>query len=117
MPMIHRTMIVADAHVELARHLAESLAGPSGAGMWTTPLSETGAAPATHWISAGLIEAEFAALLNYADALIGALVQAGVYHDAREVRSMVLNADVSDEDPHAAMARLGLRMVQPEGAA
>lgn len=115
--MIHRTMIVATEHVELARHLSESLAGPSGAGMWTTPLSATGAAPATHWISAGLIEAEFGALLDDAEALLAVLTQAGIAHDAAAVRAMLAQADVSDEEPHAAMARLGLRMIQPEGLA
>ena len=50
-------------NLDYARELAATVAGPSGSGMWTTPLSATGQEPATHWISAGLISEDFAALL------------------------------------------------------
>lgn len=59
----HRTLIVQDSDVEFARLLTATIAGSSGDGMWNTPLSETGNLPATHWISSGLITAEFAELL------------------------------------------------------
>lgn len=59
----HRTIIVNADQVELARSLCAALAGPAGEGMFTTPLSATGLFPATHYISAGLIEDTFAAIL------------------------------------------------------
>lgn len=48
----YRCLIVPDAHVQFARDLCAAVAGPAGAGMFTAPLSPTGAEPATHWISA-----------------------------------------------------------------
>mgnify|MGYP003495616505 CR=1 FL=1 len=63
MSWINRTMIVPEGFVDLARALAEGISGPAGAGMWTTGLSADGTEPATHYISAGLIEDTFAALL------------------------------------------------------
>ena len=63
MSWINRTMIVPEGFVDLARALAEGISGPAGAGMWTTGLSADGTEPATHYISAGLIEDTFASLL------------------------------------------------------
>ena len=60
---VHRTIIVPAAVVGAARAACAGLAGPGGSGMFTTPLSTTGEAPPTHYISSGLIEAPFADLL------------------------------------------------------
>lgn len=59
----HRTIIVPASIVESARAACAGLAGPGGSGMFMTPLSTTGEAPPTHYISSGLIEAPFADLL------------------------------------------------------
>lgn len=59
----HRTLIVHDSDVEFARLLTKTITGSAGEGMWNTALSVTGNLPATHWISSGLITAEFAELL------------------------------------------------------
>jgi len=59
----HRTIIVDAAQVELARSLCAAIAGPAGEGMFSTPLSATGLFPATHYISAGLIEDAFSTIL------------------------------------------------------
>lgn len=58
-----RTLIVPAAHVALARTITETLAPVGGKGMYTTGLSPDGTAPATHWISSGYIDADYAALL------------------------------------------------------
>jgi hypothetical protein len=58
-----RTIIVSDAHVVLARAITETLAPVGGKGMYSTGLSADGTAPATHWISSGFIDADYAALL------------------------------------------------------
>jgi hypothetical protein len=111
MTWVHRTIIVPEAHVAMARGLAAGIAGSSGEGMWTTGLSADGSAPATHFISAGLMQSEFAELLDAgAEAIFekagGALPLAAI--QAMLSASIIL----SDADPHAAMAEAGLKMVQ-----
>ena len=57
-----RSLIIPTAQVQLARDIAATLS-PAGANMLLTGLSATGSAPATHYISTGLISPEFAALV------------------------------------------------------
>lgn len=126
----YRCMIVPAEHVDLARVLCETLAGPGGAGMFTTALSATGDDPPTHYISSGLIEDNFAALLPL-DALVDDVwtrTYAGLpetivqLYNATDnppvtlakVNAVFATADVSEQDPHQAMARLGLQIVSPE---
>ena len=129
MTWTHRSIIVAADQRDLAATLCATLAGPGGSNMFTTPLSSTGAAPATHYISSGLIEDRFAALLPL-DALVDDVwtrTYAGLpetivqlYNQTDnppvtldQVTAVFATADVSEEDPHAAMARLGLQLVVP----
>ena len=63
-------------------------------GAFTTGLSPTGAPPATNYISSGYIP-----------------------ESDVEPLSALPGADVSDEDPYTAMARLGLQLVQEPLAA
>ena len=56
---IYRNLIIAAAQRDLAAQLCAVLAGPGGSNMFTTPLSPTGLEPATHYISAGMIEDRF----------------------------------------------------------
>lgn len=58
-----RTLVIDAAHRDFAALLCETLAGPSGGNMFTTQLSADGKAPATHYVSTGYIEEEFAQLL------------------------------------------------------
>ena len=126
---LHRSIIVAAAQRDLAAQLCAVLAGPGGSNMFTTPLSRTGAELATHYISAGMIEDNFAALLPL-DALVDdvwtrtyagrpeTIVQLYNATDnppvtLEQVTAVFATADVSEEDPHQAMARLGLQIVQP----
>ncbi len=116
MSWVHRCMIVPTEHVDLARKLCETLAGPGGAGMFTTPLSTTGIDPATHWISSGLIESEFADLLpmgstpGQPDVVHSLALQAGTSVSIDDITRLLAAVDVSDQ-PHAeALDRLGLAM-------
>ena len=127
MSWINRTMIVPAEHVDLARALAEGISGPAGAGMWTTGLSADGTEPATHYISAGLIEDTFASLLpltTYTTDKDGnessdtAPGDAQFIADKAEAPLAVIEAlldavTVTDEPAMTAMARLGLVMVVP----
>lgn len=127
---LHRSILVSAAQRDLAADICATLAGAGGSGMFMTALSADGAEPATHYISSGLIEDNFAALLPL-DALVDDVwtriypgmpaVVVSAYNEAvpdapitlDQVNAVFASADVSEEDPHAAMARLGLQMVQP----
>ena len=126
----HRTIIVPASIVEPARAACAGLAGPGGSGMFTTPLSPTGEAPPTHYISSGLIEAPFADLLpltsvSYAEdstpsvetrpgnvALTTQLASAaGLPITEAEVSAMLAAVDVSAQSAQDALTRLGLRII------
>ena len=128
---IHRTMIVPDVIVEQVRALSASF-GPAASGMWTTPLSPTGELPATYWISTGQVGTEFAAIMPfshfddsdppvwvtdaYDPAAFVALcefneITAPPVEAIQQIMGMV---DVSDQEPFAAMNRMGLRLVVTE---
>lgn len=104
----HRTIIVPAAAVAPAQLACEALAGAGGSGMYSVPLSPTGELPATHWISSGLIEQEFADLLANPDALAAVATQAGL--DPAPLVAIVAAADISDEPADVALARLGLQL-------
>lgn len=110
----HRTIIVPAPVVEPARMACEALAGAGGSGMFTVPLSPTGELPATHWISSGPIEQDFADLLASPDALAAVATSAGL--DPAPLVAIVAAADITDEPAEAAMARLGLHLCNQEAA-
>lgn len=130
MSWVHRCMIVPTEHVELARKLCETLAGPGGAGMFTTPLSTTGVDPATHYISSGLIESDFADLLplielpadadpvihpGQPDLITQMATDQGMGVTVDEVQALLAAVDVSEQAPTDALDRLGLRLsAEPE---
>lgn len=125
-----RTMVVSDAVVDTCRSLAMLLAG-EGQVLWTTPLSPDGAEPATHWISSGLIEDTFAALLPLSEwtqaedgAWVGHEVSSGdpaqlaELSDGAVTEEQVIGifsqCDVTLDEPQASFARSGIQMVQPD---
>ena len=112
MDWIHRTIIVPAPYAAAASAACEALAGAGGSGMFTTPLSPTGELPATHWISSGLIEQEFAGLLANPDALTAVATQAGI--DPGPLVAIVATADITDEPADVALARLGLQLCHDE---
>lgn len=133
-----RTLIVPAAFQQLAQGLCEAAAeGDAGKGMFTTGLSATGAAPATHYISAGYIEQQFADILPLTtvtqaaqegeDATVstrpgnvavveGLAAQAGISLPAGTVAALLAATDVSEQDPYAAMARLEIKLIEGEAS-
>lgn len=132
-----RTLIVQDSQVQLARDLAETLAGQSGAGMFTAPLSSTGGPPVTHWISTGLIGQDFASLLplvtwtqdaegNWVSEVISAgqpeiilalASEAGLEITLEDVNLLLSTSDCTEQEWPVAVSRLGLqaaRIEEPE---
>jgi hypothetical protein len=101
--------------------------------MWLTPLSADGTEPATHFISSGYIPPEFAYMVpsqvwaqdengNWVmvssepgnpQAVYEAATAQGVICTLADVEAVFNTADVTDEEPFAAMGRLGLKIVQP----
>lgn len=124
----NRTLIVPTEQVEFARLLTATIAGPSGAGMWTTPLSPTGEMPATHWISSGLIDQQFASLLPLTEYPADSdpvhtpgqhgicahlATEAGVPTTPEQVAALFAASSVTAEDAHTAMARMWLMIASP----
>ena len=107
-----RTMIVPAAHTPLARALSEGLAGNAGARMFTTELASTDAGPATHYISTGQIQEEFALMMADANLVFAACQAAGSPATLAQVQAMLAASDVSEDEPFAAMTRLGMVMVR-----
>ena len=122
-----RTFIVPAAVVDMARAMCVGLAGPAGDGMFTTALSATGTAPATHYVSSGQISDEMAALLPLTTVnpdgttttapgdpayVVELAAQAGITVTVEQVAGLLAAVDVSEQAPFAAMERLGLQMVR-----
>ena len=97
--------------------------------MFTTGLSETGTEPATHYISSGPIATEFGDLLPLTTfdeegvpttrpgdvATVEAIAsQAGITLPPGTIEALFAVIDVTEQDPFAAMARLGVSIIQPE---
>ena len=127
-PYTHRTIIVPAAFQQLAQGLCEAVAeGDAGKGMFTTGLSADGTEPATYYISSGPIAAEFGDLLPFTTfdeegvptthpgdvATVEAIAaQAGFTLPAGTIAALFDAIDVTELDPWAAMARLGLQIAQ-----
>lgn len=124
MVYIHRTLIVPADKQAFAQTLCEALAGEAGAGMFLMGLSATGELPASHFISAGMIEDTFAYLLPLTsfDAegtpatapgqpeTIVTLADGAV--TLEQVNALLAAVDVTEQEAFVAMARLGLQMIQ-----
>lgn len=127
-----RTLICTAATTPLARDIAAMLSPSGGQNMWITGLSATGKAPATHYVSTGLISPEFAALVpeqvweqdangNWVqtDSTPGdpvlcyqMCVAAGMTVTQAQINAVYAAADVTAQEPFVAFGRLGLKMVQ-----
>ncbi len=85
--------------------------------MFTTALSPTGTEPATHWISSGLIESEFADLLPLGSTpgqpeVVHILAQqAGMFVSIDDITGLLAAVDVSEEPPAEALGRARPRHV------
>lgn len=118
-----RTVIIPAAYIAKARIMGAELT-PAGAGMYLSGLSASGALPATHYVSSGMIRTEFAVLLTdpvalFAAAQAGAAVQGiAMTSTQTDANNLVANAIVHDgtyngnpETPHELFARLNLYLL------
>lgn len=112
MNWILRTMICDAQDADLARVLAGGLAPDTGTdAMWRVPLSPTGQAPATHYVSSGLIHQEFADVLGDVQATYDA---AGGQVPMAAIEGLYARATVSDGEGLVVIAEAGLQMLQEE---
>lgn len=125
MANVLRTIIIPANQVGKGRQLGNEV-DIHGHGMFVTGLSATGLPPATHYVSSGVIQAEFAAALNdglmlHAAAVAGAQKQ-GIPKIASQPDAVGLvgNSTVHDgfnpdtgepESPHELFARLDLKII------
>lgn len=135
-PYTHRAIIVPAAFQALAQGLCEAIAeGDAGRGMFTTGLSASGELPATHYISSGHIEQQFADILplttvnqdgeglpdihtrpGNAEMVEAMATQAGIELPPGTIAALFAAIDVSYQGPFEAMARLGLSFSQESEA-
>ena len=115
----HRTLICPASIVAQARNIGDCL-HPAASGMFVSPLSPSGSAPATHYVSSGLIEDLWLPALSdpdtlYAAAQYGASQQGIALTATRADCVALLTAgDISSEPWQVACARLGLQQVAQE---
>ena len=81
--------------------------------MFQTALSATGTEPATHYVSSGPIEQQFADLLDSGAENIHAVVTAaGIDVPLESVQQIMTCADISDDPAEVAFDRIGLVLLQ-----
>ena len=109
---LHRCLILQADQQSFAQGLCEMLAGPAGAGMFTTGVSPAGDAPATHFISAGMVEDTFAGIMSSPDVLFAVCQQAGLDIPLSKCKGLLDTSDISEDQPFNALDRIGLKLVQ-----
>lgn len=124
----NRTMIVAASQAPLARSICETLAPVGGSGMFAVGLSADGTEPASHFISAGMIETAFADLLplttrdeegaettvpGQPEVVVYLATEAGMSVTLEEVQALFEACDVTLEEPLARLEHLALKIVSP----
>jgi hypothetical protein len=123
---VFRTLIVPASVAQPARALAAALS-PAAAGMWVRGCYAPGENEPSYYINSGLIGADFADLLplqdhetgellsaGHPDVLAAMAAQAGIDVTAEQIDAIFAVADVTLQDGHAAMARLGVQLVRAD---
>lgn len=117
----HRFMAVPAANVAVARHVAQTIApAPSAQDLWTRACNATGSGAATHYVSSGLIDAQFAALLGDAAGTYAAYqANGGSTTTLAQIQALyaaaTIRADLNyDGGAQAGLAALGLKVIDPK---
>ena len=125
---LHRTMIVPDAWASTVRALCNGMGpGGSGSNMFLTPLSASGALPATHWISAGMQGDDFCAILplttfdgegvattrlGQPDTIVYLAGQAGITVTRAQIDALLAAVEVTEQAWEVALVRRGLQVIK-----
>lgn len=115
MSWVQRTLIVTAANAALARRICKDLT-PAGSGnnMFLTGLSASGALPATHYISSGLIQDNFGVMLGNAAGTFGACQQVPSLADVTlaQIQALYTSAVISvNQDPFVVLAANNLKVI------
>jgi hypothetical protein len=130
---LFRTLVITSSDVSTTRNIAASF-GPGGVGMWTTPLSVSGADPASHYISSGYISEEFVNIVPYtewakdennqwisistdegdASTIYSYTSEFGLDVSLSEIQGIFSRSDVSSQEPFVHIERMGLKFIQSE---
>ena len=124
---LHRCLIVPDAYAPTVRTLCNGMAtGGAGSNMFLTPLSPTGALPATHWISCGMQGDDFCGILPLTTFDAQGVVttapgqpatvvylagQAGITVTQPQIEAIFAAVEVTTQAGQAAIARRGFKMI------
>lgn len=131
-PQVYRNMVVPADQVAPARAICATLAPSGGFAMFSVGLSPTGTPPATHYVSTGYIDADFAELMpldvleqdadgNWISvgyfpgepAVVAQLcTETGFEVTEAQVADLFAASDVTTQEPFVAFSRMGLVMVQ-----
>jgi hypothetical protein len=126
-------MIVPAQHVELARTIAATLDPAGSQGLFTTPLGPIGSTDITHYVSTGFVAENFALAIPFIKYTMTDMGYEMIDHSPgnptmihelclqynltipiEELISLYSSADITDEEPFAAFARLQLTIIQPD---
>lgn len=107
----HRTLVVPITIVEACRTLCAA-ATTAGENMFTTGLSADGTAPATHYVSSGLLDVTFASLLDSPEYMALGLEALGIDVSLEQCEVILSMSDVSDESAFNVLERLELKLIQ-----
>lgn len=113
MSEVFATIIVPEPYATLAASIAAAVS-ETGSGMFRTALAPAGGAVPTHRISSGWMDAVIPQTLLDAPAAHAVCLAAGHYVPLAHCEALAAAVDVSDEEPHAAMARRGLVLAGAE---
>lgn len=114
MSYVYKCLIVPLEIQPISQNLCAQLAGQSGENMFTTGLSATGAAPATHFISAGMIDKQFAYVMSNSAIMHQSCINAGINVTLEQCQDILDAADISEDEPFIALDRIGLKLIQDE---
>jgi len=120
---IFRTVVIPLAHANIASQIA-AVFSTGNAPLQPGLVSASGGHPPKWIISTGYISANFAALIplkdhdgqpisaGEPDELLARCVEAGLTITAAEIAALFAAADVTEQNPHEALARMGLQLIE-----
>jgi hypothetical protein len=111
---IYKNVIVADDQVELTRNIIVTVDPVGGYGFLGTGLSVDGNLPITFWITSGYLTEETVAMMMSAEEMYTQAQDADMTDvTLAQCEAIMATADVTDDQPFIALARLGLQLYVP----
>ena len=109
--MIHHCLIVPASKQVIAKSICSGLAGESAQEMFTVGLSNTGNAPATHYVSVGPVDESFIAAMSAPETLHSVCNYYGLPVSFSDCADLISQSDISEELAEVSLSRLSLRKI------